>query len=156
MDSVDGEMRVMPVDHGMIEADFESFGAEGFDQGLDQVAASRGVGGLVVSELGVPEAEALVVLGGDDDVLHAGLSGELRPFAGIIQVWVKVAQVLVILFIEDGFTVLHPFVPRREGRTGPQWMNMPKRSCTNQLMSPWTGAGGGNGSHGGTFLKNVV
>ncbi len=40
MDPVDGEVRVMPVDDGVVEANLQPFFAEGFDPRPDEVAAA--------------------------------------------------------------------------------------------------------------------
>ena len=108
--AVDGEVGVVPVDEGVVEADLEALGAEGLDQGAEQVAPGGGVGGLVVGEGGVPEAEALVVLGGDDEVLHAGVAGLLGPDARVVEVGVEVVEVLLVVFVADVLLVAHPLV----------------------------------------------
>ena len=50
----------------------------------DDVALERRrLGDGVVGDLRVPQAEAVMVLGGDDDVLLAGLGGEAHPRFGV-------------------------------------------------------------------------
>ncbi len=80
----DGVIGVVPVEQGVVEADFETLGAEGFDVFLDQVAPGGCLGGFVVGVLRVEEAEAVVVLGGHDGVLHAGGFGGASPGTRVV------------------------------------------------------------------------
>ena len=73
---------VVPVHERVVEADAEAFGAGGFDELADEVAPGALLHGVVVGELGVPHAEAFVVLGGHHHVLLSGAFGEAGPLAG--------------------------------------------------------------------------
>ena len=93
--------------------------AVGVDHRPDEVAPGGGVRRLVVGELAVPEGEAFVVLRGDDEVLHARLVGKLGPELRVIQVGVKVLEVLLVFLVGDLLDVLDPFMPRGEGISAP-------------------------------------
>lgn len=140
VDGIDGEVGVVPSRSGSGRSKSEAFGAEGVDEGAEEVAPGGGVGGFVVGERGVPEAEAFVVLGGEDDVLHAGGSGVARPGGGVVEVGVEVAEVAVVVGVVKAFAVLDPFVAG--GRSRPQWMKRPKQSWMNQAGSRGAGVGG--------------
>ena len=67
----------------IVESDEEAFLAEGLgDHGRDVPAVGR-PGDLEIAEGRVEHAEAVVVLGREDDVFHAGELGQAGPFAGI-------------------------------------------------------------------------
>ena len=76
----------MPVSLGEISADAQSLFPEGVEHALNQIRMLahmvRTVGSrhLIVRIPGVPQAEAVVVLGGEDEVLEAAVLGCLRPF----------------------------------------------------------------------------
>ncbi len=62
MDVVDHEFRMMPIDHGVVETDLETLGAERVDPLPEQVTTDRGVRHLVIGQLRIPEAESLMML----------------------------------------------------------------------------------------------
>ena len=107
---VDRELRMVPVEERVVEADAQALGAEGVDDLAQQVALRGRVRRLVVGELAVPEAEALVVLRGDDEILHAGALGGAGPFLRVEQVRVEVLEVLAVVLGRDLFVVLDPLV----------------------------------------------
>jgi hypothetical protein len=80
---------VVPIGLGKIDADAEAFLAEGVEDRADRVGLGvgmeRAIGrrNLVIRELRVEHAEAVVVLRRIDDVLHAGILGGLRPGARV-------------------------------------------------------------------------
>ena len=102
----------MPVDDGVVEADLEAFAAKGVDHGLEQVALCGRVGRFVVCERRIPQAEAIVVFGGDDKVLHARVFGFLRPGGGVVKVGVKVVEIFLVVGVVDQLATLDPFVTR--------------------------------------------
>ncbi len=116
---VDDELRVMPVDDRMVEADFHVLAAESIGHRPDEVFAAGGVGGVVIGQRRVEQAEAVVVLGGDDEVLHARPGGGFRPDLGVVQVRVEVLEIPVVDVIGDLLDMLHPFVPGGEGVDAP-------------------------------------
>ncbi len=113
--SVDGERGVAPVDERVVETDLEVPRAEGVDHRPEHIFAPRCVGRFVVGERRVPQAEAVVVLGGDNDIRHARVFGRLGPRVGVIQVGVEVVEILLVVLVADLLAILHPLVPRREG-----------------------------------------
>ena len=72
---------MMPVHQRIIEADAQAFGPRRFDIFADHIALGTELDGIVVGELGVPVAEAFMMLGGQHHVFHARRLGELGPFA---------------------------------------------------------------------------
>jgi len=117
--AIHGELRVMPIDDGMVEAEAEALVAEGVHQRVEDVALGRSVGGLVVGQRRVPQAEAVVVLAGGDDVLHAGVLCFLRPNGRIVEVGVKVIEVLLVVLVGDSLVVLDPLVAGGDGVDSP-------------------------------------
>ncbi len=96
----------VPVGFGEVEARPKALFAEGFhhfarDVGLGilrerTARVDGGVGGL----LGVEHAEAVVVLRGEDDILHARVLGGLGPFRRVEVLWVKsLVKILVISLV---------------------------------------------------------
>ena len=64
----------------IVGAETQAAGAHGLGEGFEQIAlAPRGLHGVPVGIGGIIQREAVVVLGGDDDVFHAGVRGELCP-----------------------------------------------------------------------------
>jgi hypothetical protein len=114
MQPVDRELRVVPVDERVIHAHAETALPEGLGDRSDQVALprrrrDREVGVLVR----LPQAEALVVLRGHDDVPHPGVRGEAGPLRGVEQVRLEVLEVLLILGVGRPLPVPHPLVAGR-------------------------------------------
>ena len=120
-----------------------------------------GPGALVVGQLGVVEAEAVVVLDQEDHVLHAGVLGDLDPLLGVELVRLPLLVEVVVDVDRRG-----PLPPRTPGRrpqagaprdqpislpvrlTGPQQRNMPNRmscqaSTTSGLALRWSFPGAG-------------
>jgi len=106
---------VVPVEQRVVEADPQALLAEGLDHGGQEVLAPRGLGGLVVGVRRVPQAEALVVLGGDHEVLHAGVLRRPGPGLGIVEVRVEVVEVLLVILVLGALVVLDPLVARGQG-----------------------------------------
>jgi len=98
----------------MVEADPQPGGAEGAHHGRQQIAPRGRVGGLVVGQLGVPEAEPFVVLGGDDEVLHTRVRRRGRPGVGVVQVRVEMAEVHVVGFVGDLLVIVQVRVEMAE------------------------------------------
>ena len=93
----------------------DALGAERVCVLADEVAAELGAGDLVVRRLRVPHAEALVVLRGEDGVLHAGGLRGLRPGLRIEEVGIEVLHVAVVLLVRDHLLGLHPLVASGDG-----------------------------------------
>jgi len=106
----DGSIGMVPVHEGVIEADFETLSAGGFDELAYEISLRTLLHGVVVSEFGVPHAEAFVVLGGHDHVLLAGTFGESCPLAGGSRFGLKMLREEFILRNGDAFGFHDPLL----------------------------------------------
>ena len=101
---------MVPVlDLGVVNAEVDALFAGGVGEFLDDIALERsgvhdveGVGGL-------EHREAVVVLGGDDDVFHAGILGDFDEVIGIELGGVELVGVLVVLGDGNPGVVHDPF-----------------------------------------------
>ena len=110
---------MVPVDQRVVEADPQALGAECLDERLEQILAVGRIGRLVIGLLRVPQAEALVVLGGEHHILHArGFRGG-GPVARIVQVGIEMLEVALVALVVDALVVFDPLVARRRARTSP-------------------------------------
>ena len=125
---VDEEVGMVPVEQGVVEADLQAGRPDGVDVLSDDVLAVRRVHHRVVSQLGVPQAEALVMLRGQHDVLHARPLGLLGPVDGIEQVRLEVARVALVRLCLDPLAVHQPLV------AGPQCVQTPVHEETEAIM----------------------
>ena len=73
-----------PVGEGVVEADLQPLGAERLDVFAHGILPIRRVRDLVVREVAVEHAEAIMVARREDGVLHARALREPRPFARIV------------------------------------------------------------------------
>ena len=107
----------VPVGLGEVEARPEAFFTEGFHHLASDVGfgifreraawVDGGVGGL----LSVEQAETVVVLCGEDDVLHACVFGGLGPFRWVEVLWIKgfvKIMVISLVFIIVGTITVDP------------------------------------------------
>lgn len=92
---------VVPVHDGVVPAHFESVCADSLAKFCHDVAFERGGVYIEVGDFAFEEVEAVVVFGGDDDVLHSGVFGHLCPGVGIELCRVKLVDELVVLFERD-------------------------------------------------------
>ncbi len=113
--TVDGEFRMVPVDQRMVEADPETRATKRLYERLEQIAPSRRVGCLGVGEGRIPQAEPLVVFGGDHRIFHARVLGLLRPGTWVIEIRVKVVKVFLVHLVGYALPVLDPLVTGRQG-----------------------------------------
>jgi hypothetical protein len=74
---------VVPVRDGVVEAERDAPPVAGVRQEADDVPPVRRAHHVVVGLGGVPQAEAVVVLGGDAEVLHPHLLEQVEPGLGI-------------------------------------------------------------------------
>src|SRR6266851_3048659 len=102
---------MVPVHERVVEADAQAFGAGGVDILADEIALGSLLGGAVVGELGVEVAEALVVLGRHDHVLHAGGLGEFGPGAREARLGVELFVQRQVLDDRDCLGLHGPLVP---------------------------------------------
>jgi hypothetical protein len=114
VDGVDGVLRVMPVDHGVVEPDLQPLSTKRLDPFPEQVAPDRSIGRLVVRQLRVPQAEAFVVLTGQDCVAHPGRLGVACPLRGVVEVGVEVIEVGLIRLVGEALAKLDPLVTGRQ------------------------------------------
>ncbi len=103
VDTIDYELRMVPVDEGVVKADPESLSAKSADHGLQKITPCRSIGGLILRQIAVPKAESVMVLRRYHEVLHACIRCGFRPELRIIEIRIEVAEVLGIGFIRDEF-----------------------------------------------------
>ena len=113
MDPVHRELRVVPVNQRVIEADLQPRLPERLHPRPQQIAPRRRIRRFVVGELAVPEAEAVVVLARDDRVFHAGTLGGRGPLVRVVEVGVEVIEVRLVVLVGDLLALFHPLVARR-------------------------------------------
>ena len=113
MQGVEREVGVVPVDQRIVEADFDPLRTESFDILLHKVAPERCLRDLVVGELRVEHAEALVVLRREDAVLHARPLRGLRPLLRVEEVRVVVREIPVIRLVVEILGLFDPLMARR-------------------------------------------
>ena len=82
--SIVREIRMAPVYDGKIQTDFDSFRAERLQKLFYQVFVAGCIHGIVVCQLGIKQAETVMMLGGKYGVLHAGLLCQTSPFSWIV------------------------------------------------------------------------
>ena len=113
--AVNDKVRVMPVQKRVVEADLQAFRSESIHHFPEQIFAAGSVGNFVIGVFAVPHAEAFVMLGGEDNVLHPGVFCSLCPFAGIEEIRIEKFKVNGIIFIQDLFMKTDPFMPGGHG-----------------------------------------
>jgi hypothetical protein len=129
----------MPVAGRIIGAEGDAALFAGFGEFLDHVPLEGRVHDVVVGLFGVPEAEAVVVFGGEHHVFHAGGLGDGDPFIGVELGGVE-AFVEVVVFLDGVCAPRDQPISWPVRATGPQWMNMPKRASRQfSRASGWTG-----------------
>ncbi len=93
----------------VVEAEFDALFAALFGEFFEGVAFERGGGDDVEGvDLGVEHGEAVVVLRGDDDVLHAGGLGEGDDVVGAEARWVELGREGLVVGDRDGEVVHDP------------------------------------------------
>ena len=89
------KVRVVPVAGGVIGSEANASFFAGGGKFLDHVPAKGRIYNVVVRLLRIPKAKAIVVLGGEHHVFHAGGLGDGDPLVGIelngIELFVEVA-----------------------------------------------------------------
>src|SRR5215212_85451 len=115
---VDRKLGMVPIYEGVVETYLHALGAERLDHRGDEVLAPGRVGHLVIREIRVPEAEAVVMLGRDDEVPHARVPRLSGPLFGAVEVGVEVVEVPLVVLVANPLALLDPFVARG-GRRSP-------------------------------------
>ena len=110
---------MVPVQQGVVQPHLQPLGPESVQVLPHQVPAAFGVGGLEVRQGAVEKAEAIVMLGGEHGVLHAGLLGRLRPLPGVVVHGVKLLEILQVLLLGHFLGAPDPFAPGGEGVDAP-------------------------------------
>jgi len=110
-----GIVGVVPVDDGIVESYFQPFSTEGVEEFPDQVAAPESGSQFIIGELAVKEAVAIMVLGRENGILHAGGLGQPCPFPCVKLPGMKGIYVLLVSLGGDTLIGLYPFPPRRHG-----------------------------------------
>ena len=113
MIDVNRKLRVVPVNQRVVQTDAQTFRTKRVHILPDDVLTIGRIRNLVVRVLGIPQAETLVMLRGQDDVLHARRLRDLRPRGGIVQVWVELLEIAVIVGLRNRLRLLHPLATRR-------------------------------------------
>ena len=90
-------------------------GPHGLEERPDEVLAVGRTGGLVIRELGVPQAEPVVVFRGHDEVLHAGRLGGPGPLFGVVKIGIEALEVAGIGLVGHALAALDPFVAGGQG-----------------------------------------
>ena len=100
---------MVPIHDGMVPAHLDSLPPAGVGQFLHDVAFKRGRHDVEVGVFGVEQAEAVVVLGGDDDVLGPGILGDPDPLVGIEFHRIELLHKLFVLLQRDLAALANPF-----------------------------------------------
>ena len=75
---------VMPVHQRIIQANLEALGAAGLDHFAHEVTTRTTLDRVMRRDLGIPQAVAFVMFGGEHQVLHPGGLGHARPGPGAV------------------------------------------------------------------------
>ena len=146
---------MVPVHDGIVNAELEPLLTALVGQRPEQVFVDGGgFDGVVVGGLGVEEAETVVMLGGDDDVLDTRRLGVADPLGRIVFDRVELPGEFLVVGHGDVGVVHDPFADAGNSLPfqwpagtaySPQWMNMPKRASRHHCRraSRWAGVSGG-------------
>ena len=107
---VDGKLRMMPVDQGIVESDTEPLRPEGVHIFTHQIPAAGSIGGLVIRIFAVKQTEALMMLGGQNRVFHARGLCLPRPVTGIAEIRIEMFKIEVIFLLRNFLTGFDPFM----------------------------------------------
>jgi hypothetical protein len=101
----------------------------------NDVTTERRLHDVVVGEFGVPQTEAVVVLGGQHHIFHARRFGDGDPLVGVEfdRVELLVERIVFVDRKLRGAPRITNLTGRDAGR--PQWMNMPKRKSFQASMA---------------------
>jgi len=105
-------VRVMPVHDGVVDAELHALLPAFGGELRQRIAPERsGLRDAPVGEGGIPDAEPVVVLAGDDDVAHSGVLRRLHPLRGIEMHRVEAGGKSLVLF--DGHLFIREIPLRR-------------------------------------------
>ena len=110
-----GVVRVVPVQQGVVQPHLESLGPGSGQEVGHHVPAQGGVGGLEVGILAVEQAEAVVVLGGEDDILHPCPSGGFDPLCRVVVRGGELPEIGQVVLLRHLLGAAHPLPPGGDG-----------------------------------------
>ena len=113
------EIRVVPVEQGVIQAHAEALGAHRVHKLPHKIAPTGGVRALIIRQLGIKQAEAVVMLGRQDDILHSGPLCAAGPVSGIVGLCRKFLHITLVLFGGDSGVAHIPFAASGDGIEAP-------------------------------------
>ena len=91
------EIRMVPVEQGVVKPHAQPLGADCFHKFPYQIAPTGSVRALVIRQCGVKQAEPVVMLRRQHDILHPGPLCPPRPVSGIIGFCGKLPHIALIL-----------------------------------------------------------
>ena len=74
----------MPVDQGVVQTHAQPFGSHCVHEFPHKIAPAGGICTLIIRQLGIKQAETVMVLGGQHDILHPCPLCAPRPISGVI------------------------------------------------------------------------
>ena len=91
----------MPVDQGVVQTHAQPFGSHCVHEFPHKIAPAGGICTLIIRQLGIKQAETVMVLGGQHNILHARPLRAPSPVAGIISLRGELLHILLILLCGD-------------------------------------------------------
>ena len=128
----------MPVHDRVVPTHLQSVGAHCFGEFLHDVALERRGHDVVITHGAVPQCETVVVLGGDDYILHTSITGEICPLLGIklhrVELWHErlfVDDRINLSILQEPFTNATNFfaIPRARRRGVQTKVDEHSKSC---------------------------
>ena len=113
--AVVGEVGVAPVDEGEVQPGPQPGLPGGVQKFPHKVPPGGAVGGLKIRIGAVEQAEAVMVLGGEDGVLHPRPLGRRHPLPHVAVPGVKFCHEGVVLPVGDSLHAAHPLPPGGDG-----------------------------------------
>ena len=107
--------RVAPVQQRVVEAVAHAALLTGVYEFGQKIALRGRPGRREVGDLGVPEAEALVVPRGQDHVAHAGVLGQRHPFVRVVVLRIEAVGQPPVFLRRNALLVHRPLVTGQEG-----------------------------------------
>ena len=117
--AVMGVVGMVPVQQGVVKAHPQALRPEGIEKFPDDIPAHGGIGGLELRERGIKQAEAVVVLGGEDGIAHARLLCGPGPCPGVEVLAGELIEEGQILTLRHPLRAAHPLAPGGDGIESP-------------------------------------
>ena len=100
---------VRPVEQRVVESELKPLFADGFGKGGKHIASCcRCVSGGELGNFGVPQADTIVVFGGDDGILCAALLDECGPLLGVVGRGGESSALVHVVFVGDVVVIERP------------------------------------------------